>query len=77
MPVFLDHSRLLVLLIELVRLSAWLLLLSLVFVPLERLFALRPQKFFRKALAKRLGVKRPFRMLRVLGATKSHGPGLF
>ena len=29
----------------------WLLLLAVIFVPLERLFALHPQKFFRKALA--------------------------
>jgi sterol desaturase/sphingolipid hydroxylase (fatty acid hydroxylase superfamily) len=30
-------------------------LLSLIFVPLERLFAVRPQKFFRKALAQDVG----------------------
>jgi sterol desaturase/sphingolipid hydroxylase (fatty acid hydroxylase superfamily) len=55
LPGFFDHSRLLAYLIELVRLSAWLLLLSLVFVPLERLFAVRPQKFFRRALAQDVG----------------------
>jgi sterol desaturase/sphingolipid hydroxylase (fatty acid hydroxylase superfamily) len=51
----LDYSHLLAFLTELVRLSAWLLLLSLLFVPLEWLFAVRPQKFFRKALAQDLG----------------------
>jgi sterol desaturase/sphingolipid hydroxylase (fatty acid hydroxylase superfamily) len=38
------------LLLEVARLSAWLLLLTLIFLPLERLFALRPRTFFRKAL---------------------------
>jgi sterol desaturase/sphingolipid hydroxylase (fatty acid hydroxylase superfamily) len=35
---------------DIIRLSVWFLLLSIVFVPLERLFALRRQKVFRKAL---------------------------
>ena len=39
----------------LVRLSIWLALLSAVFVPLERLFALRPQALFRKGIATDLG----------------------
>jgi sterol desaturase/sphingolipid hydroxylase (fatty acid hydroxylase superfamily) len=39
----------------LVRLSIWLALLSAVFVPLERLFALRPQALFRKNVATDLG----------------------
>jgi len=34
--------------LEVLRLSVWLLLLLLIFVPLERLFAVRPQKIFRK-----------------------------
>jgi len=33
----------------------WLLLLALIFLPLERLFALHPKKFFRKALAQDVG----------------------
>ena len=37
------------------RLCAWLLLLALVFLPLERLFAVRPQKFFSKVLLQDLG----------------------
>jgi sterol desaturase/sphingolipid hydroxylase (fatty acid hydroxylase superfamily) len=39
----------------LLRLSLWLVVLSTVFVPLERLFALRPQKLFRKGIATDLG----------------------
>jgi sterol desaturase/sphingolipid hydroxylase (fatty acid hydroxylase superfamily) len=52
---FLDSQRLWTYLLEVVRLSAWLLLLSLVFIPLERLFSVRPQNFFRKALFQDLG----------------------
>ena len=37
------------------RLSVWLVLLAAIFVPLERLFALRPEKVFRKAIAADLG----------------------
>lgn len=37
------------------RLCAWLLLLALSFLPLERCFALHPKKFFSKALAQDLG----------------------
>ena len=33
------------------RLFVWLLLLAVIFTPLERLFALHPQKFFRKDVA--------------------------
>lgn len=54
MPSFLDHQHLQAFLLEGLRLCAWLLLLSLIFLPLERLFALHPQKFFRKALAQDL-----------------------
>ena len=55
MPSFLDQQHLLAFLMSWVRLCAWLLLLALIFLPLERLFALHPQKFFRKALAQDLG----------------------
>lgn len=37
------------------RLVVWLLLLMIVFVPIERLFALRPQKVFRKSFSMDLG----------------------
>jgi sterol desaturase/sphingolipid hydroxylase (fatty acid hydroxylase superfamily) len=37
------------------RLCLWLTLLSLIFVPLERLFALHPQRFLRKELAQDVG----------------------
>ncbi len=37
------------------RLSLWLLILSVIFVPLERLFALHPAKLFRKAIGADLG----------------------
>jgi len=43
---FLDHN----LLVSVFRLCVWLILLSVIFVPLERLFALHPQKIFRKAI---------------------------
>jgi sterol desaturase/sphingolipid hydroxylase (fatty acid hydroxylase superfamily) len=36
--------------IDVVRLSIWLLLLMIVFVPLEQLFSVHPQKIFRKSL---------------------------
>jgi len=42
-------SQLASLALNVVRLCAWLLLLMLVFVPLERIFAVRRQKVFRKA----------------------------
>src|ERR1700759_5086667 len=41
--------------LHLLRLSVWLVLLTVIFVPLERLFALHPQKLFRKAVATDLG----------------------
>jgi sterol desaturase/sphingolipid hydroxylase (fatty acid hydroxylase superfamily) len=37
------------------RLSVWLVLLAVIFVPLERLFAIHPQKLLRKAVATDLG----------------------
>jgi sterol desaturase/sphingolipid hydroxylase (fatty acid hydroxylase superfamily) len=51
----LDEQHLWALLIDLFRLSLWLLILSAIFLPLERLFALHPQKIFRKAIAVDLG----------------------
>ena len=38
------------LLLSFLRFSLWLVLLAVIFVPLERLFALHPQKIFRKAI---------------------------
>ena len=55
MPSFLDQQHLLAFLMGCVQLCAWLLLLTLIFVPLEHLFGLRRQKFFRKGLAQDLG----------------------
>jgi sterol desaturase/sphingolipid hydroxylase (fatty acid hydroxylase superfamily) len=55
LPAFLDQQHLLAFLLSVLRLSLWLLLLALVFLPLERLFGLHPKKFFRKALAQDLG----------------------
>ena len=43
------------LLIELARLGLWLVVLTAIFVPLERLFALHRQKLWRKAIAVDLG----------------------
>jgi sterol desaturase/sphingolipid hydroxylase (fatty acid hydroxylase superfamily) len=48
-----EHFR--SLLIGLLRTSAWLVILSAIFVPLERLFALHRQKVFRKEIAVDLG----------------------
>ncbi len=41
--------------VEIARLGVWLAVLSLIFVPLERLFALRPAKIFRAQIATDLG----------------------
>jgi sterol desaturase/sphingolipid hydroxylase (fatty acid hydroxylase superfamily) len=51
----LDQQHLLAFLMSGVRLCAWLLLLALIFLPLERLFGLRPQQIFRKSTAVDLG----------------------
>ena len=40
---------------QVLRLSAWLMIISVVFIPLERLFALHPQKVFRKAVLTDVG----------------------
>ena len=55
MPALLEPQRLLAFLMDVVRLGAWLVLLAVIFLPLERLFALHPKKFFRKALAQDVG----------------------
>ena len=55
MPSFLDPQHLKSFLSTLVWFSTWLLVLSVVFLPLERLFALHPRKFFCKALAGDIG----------------------
>jgi sterol desaturase/sphingolipid hydroxylase (fatty acid hydroxylase superfamily) len=41
--------------VDIIRLSLWFLLLTVIFVPLERLFALHPQKIFRKSFLVDLG----------------------
>jgi sterol desaturase/sphingolipid hydroxylase (fatty acid hydroxylase superfamily) len=41
--------------LQLIRLSIWLVILAVVFTPLERLFALHPKKIFRKAILTDLG----------------------
>ncbi len=55
MPAFLDPHHLPAFVLTVARQCAWLLLLVLIFVPLERLFALHPKKFFRRALAQDVG----------------------
>jgi sterol desaturase/sphingolipid hydroxylase (fatty acid hydroxylase superfamily) len=55
LSVFLNHNHLQALVISAVRLCAWLLLLAVVFLPFERLFALRRRKIFCKSLAGDIG----------------------
>ncbi len=55
LPSFLDQQQLIALLMSALRLCAWLLLLLLIFLPLERVFAVHPQKFLRKELTQDLG----------------------
>ncbi len=55
MPWFLDAQHLHAFLMSVLRQCTWLLLLAIVFMPLERLFALRPRKIFRKSLAGDIG----------------------
>jgi sterol desaturase/sphingolipid hydroxylase (fatty acid hydroxylase superfamily) len=52
---FLDYQHLQAFLLSLARLSAWLLLLAVVFLPLERLFAVQPRKIIGKSLASDIG----------------------
>jgi sterol desaturase/sphingolipid hydroxylase (fatty acid hydroxylase superfamily) len=55
LPAFLDPQHLHAFLLSTIRLGAWLLLLALVFLPLERLFALHRRKVFGKSLASDIG----------------------
>jgi sterol desaturase/sphingolipid hydroxylase (fatty acid hydroxylase superfamily) len=41
--------------LQILRQSVWLMILAVVFIPLERLFALHPKKVFRKAIATDVG----------------------
>jgi len=54
-PEFLDHQHLHAFLMTFARISAWLLLLAVVFLPLERLFALHPRRIFCKSLPSDIG----------------------
>ncbi len=47
--------RLLIYATQLLRLCMWLVILAAIFTPIERLFALYPQKIFRKAIVTDLG----------------------
>lgn len=47
--------RLLAYLVQILRLCIWLVILAVIFTPLERFFALHPKKIFRKAIATDLG----------------------
>ena len=55
MPAFLDHQHVQAFVISLARLTAWLLLLAVIFLPLERLMAVQPRKLFCKSLASDIG----------------------
>jgi len=52
---FLDPQHLLSFARESARLAVWLILLILIFVPLERLFALHPRKFVSRTLPRDIG----------------------
>src|ERR1700730_14029553 len=52
---FLDQLHLLAFLFGVARVAAWLLLVAVVFLPLELLTALHPRKFFCKSLAGDIG----------------------
>jgi sterol desaturase/sphingolipid hydroxylase (fatty acid hydroxylase superfamily) len=55
LPAFLDHQHLYAFALSTIRLAAWLLLLAVVFLPLERLFAVRRRKIVGKSLASDIG----------------------
>ena len=55
MPSFLDQQHLVAFISGVVRASIWLLLLAIVFLPVERLFALHPRKFFCKTTLSDIG----------------------
>lgn len=50
-----SHHQLLAFVLQVVRLSVWLVLLTAVFAPLERFFSVRPAKLFRAGWATDLG----------------------
>jgi sterol desaturase/sphingolipid hydroxylase (fatty acid hydroxylase superfamily) len=54
-PGLMDSLHLPPFVVSVARQCAWLMLLTIVFVPLERLFALHPRKFFCKALGQDVG----------------------
>src|SRR6185437_5850232 len=54
-PSFLDQQHLQAFLMTVVRLSAWLLLLAVIFLPLERLLAVHPRKILSKSLSGDIG----------------------
>lgn len=55
MPVFLLHYHLPAFVLNVIRLWAWLLILAVLFLPLERLFAVSPRKILTKGLASDIG----------------------
>ena len=55
MPTFLDYQHIHAFLLSVVRVSVWLVLLAVIFLPLERLMAVRPRKFFCKGLLSDIG----------------------
>lgn len=55
LPAFLDYPHLHALAMSLLRLFLWLVLLAIVFMPLERLFAVRRHKVFCKSFAGDIG----------------------
>jgi len=42
-------------LVQILKLTMWLVLIAAIFTPLERLFAMRPKKVFRKAVLTDIG----------------------
>ena len=47
---FLNQQHVIAVLIGVFRQCVWLVLLAIIFLPLERLFAVRPERIFRKAV---------------------------
>ena len=50
MPAFLHEQHVFAFLLNVLRLWIWMLILAAIFLPLERLFSVRPAKIFRKAM---------------------------
>ena len=55
MTALFDSQHFHVFILDMARLSAWLLALAVIFLPLERLMAVHPRKFFCKSLASDIG----------------------